>query len=140
MNVNIKLLHPEAKLPVKSHSTDACFDCYAVSKEYIGNLRYEYGLGFSLELPEGTQLDLRSRSSIHKTGLMLSNGIGTGDEGYTGEYKVVFYHVIPGMPPYEIGDRVCQIQLSKRTDMEFEIVNELQETERSDGGYGSTGN
>jgi len=139
MKVNIKLINA-INLPKKSHDTDACYDVIATSKHEYGDGRIEYGLGFSLELPSNTQLDLRARSSIHKTGLILSNGIGTGDEGYTGEYKVVFYHVLPNLKPYEIGDRVAQIQLRSREDMDFNIVNEINDTLRGAKGYGSTGN
>ena len=136
--VKIKLLHPEAQIPIRFNETDACYDVYAVSKNNYGDGRIEYGLGFSLELPPNTQLDLRSRSSIHKTGLVLSNSIGTGDEDYRGEYKAVFYHVIPTLKPYEVGERILQIQLRSREDMEFVSHYELSETARGDGGYGST--
>jgi len=137
--VKIKLLHPNAQIPQKAIDTDACYDVIATSKKDLGDGRIHYGLGFALEIPEGTQLDLRSRSSIHKTGLILSNCIGTGDEEYRGEYQAFFYHIIPTLPPYEIGDRILQIQLRTREDVEFEIINELSETERGTGSYGSTG-
>lgn len=136
--VKIKLIHTK-QLPHKAHDSDACYDAIATSKIEYGDGRIEYGLGFSLELPPNTQLDLRARSSIHKTGLILSNGIGTGDEGYTGEYKVVFYHIIPTLKPYEIGDRVAQIQLKSRQDMDLIVTSELSETVRGTNGYGSTG-
>jgi dUTP pyrophosphatase len=136
--VKIKLLKNNS-LPKKSYETDACYDVIATSKKEFGDGRIEYGLGFSLDLPENSQIDLRARSSIHKTGLILSNGIGTGDEGYTGEYKVVFYHIIPTLPAYEVGDRVAQIQLKLRNDIEFILVEELSESNRGTNGYGSTG-
>jgi dUTP pyrophosphatase len=137
--VKIKLLHPDAKTPIRFNETDACYDVYATSKTYIGDFRYEYGLGFSLELPENTQLDLRPRSSIYKTGLVLSNSIGTGDEDYRGEYRAIFYHVIPNLPPYEVGDRILQIQVRSREDVEFELVNEINNTLRGEKRFGSSG-
>lgn len=137
--VKIKLLHPNAKIPKKNKDSDACYDAFAISKRDMGNGVYEYGLGFSLELPENTQMDLRPRSSIYKTGLILSNCIGTGDEGYRGEYKAFFYHVIPSLPPYEVGDRIIQIQLRSREDMILEEVAELSDSERGSGGFGSSG-
>ena len=139
-SIKIKLLHPNAQVPKKAISTDACYDVIAVSKEDLGDGRIHYGLGFALEIPENTQLDLRSRSSIHKTGLILSNCIGTGDEEYRGEYQAFFYHVIPTLPPYEVGDRILQIQLRTREDVIFKITEELSETKRSNGGFGHTGN
>jgi dUTP pyrophosphatase len=137
--VKIKLLHPNAQIPKKAIDTDACYDVIATSKKDLGDGRIHYGLGFALEIPENTQLDLRSRSSIHKTGLILSNCIGTGDEEYRGEYQAVFYHVIPTLPPYEVGDRILQIQLKTREDVIFEITNELSDTTRGAKGFGSTG-
>lgn len=133
-------LDENAQLPKKNKDTDACYDVVATSKKDYGDGRIEYGLGFALELPKGTQLDLRARSSIHKTGMILSNCIGTGDEDYRGEYKAVFYHVVKSLPPYEVGDRILQIQLVNRENVNFELVESLSETERGTGGFGSSGN
>lgn len=137
--VKIKLHNELATMPKKSHKTDACYDVVATSKEDLGDGRIKYGLGFSAEIPFGTRLDLRSRSSIHKTGLILSNSIGTGDEGFTGEYQAIFYHVIQTLPPYEVGDRILQIHVEPRFDVEFSQVQELADTERGANGIGSTG-
>lgn len=138
--VKIKFIGSDRHFPKKSHETDACYDVIATSKHDYGDGRIEYGFGFALQIPPDTQLDIRPRSSIHKTGLILSNSIGTGDEGYIGEYKVVFYHVLPHLKPYEIGDRVAQIQLKTREDVsEFEEVEELSESNRGTGGFGSSG-
>ena len=84
-------------------------------------------------------LDLRPRSSIWKTGMVLSNAVGTIDELYRGEVSAVFYHVFPGMPRYRVGDRIGQIKLGITLPLEFEEVEELGETARGDAGYGSTG-
>jgi dUTP pyrophosphatase len=137
--VKIKLLHPDAQIPRKIIDSDACYDVVAVSKRDLGDGRIHYGLGFALEIPENTQLDLRPRSSIHKTGLILSNCIGTGDEEYRGEYQAFFYHVIPTLPPYNVGDRILQIQVKTREDVIFEITDNLSETDRGPQGFGHTG-
>ena len=84
-------------------------------------------------------LDLRPRSSIYKTGMVLSNAVGTIDELYRGEVSAVFYHVFPNMPRYRVGDRIGQIKLGFTLPIEFEEVDELGQTARGDGGYGSTG-
>lgn len=139
MQVLFKKLHPDAKLPFKKHDTDACYDVYATEMEDLGDGRIKYKLGFALGLPKGTQLDLRPRSSVHKTGLLLSNCIGTGDESYTGEYQAVFYNVLPNLPNYKPGDRILQIQIPSFRELEFVEVEELEETERGEGGFGSTG-
>jgi dUTP pyrophosphatase len=128
-----------AELPKKAYDTDACYDVVATSVEDLHDGRYRYGLGFSVQLPPNTRLDLRPRSSIHKTGMLLSNCIGTGDEGYTGEYQAVFYHILRHLPIYKIGDRILQIHVEKRNDVDFVIIeDELSATERGDGGFGST--
>ncbi len=137
--VKFKKLHPDAVLPKRAHSTDACFDVVATSKREDEYGRVFYGLGFSVEIPAGTRFDLRCRSSIFKTGLSLAYGIGTGDEGYTGEYTLVFYNLIKELPNYEVGDRVAQVCLDTRLDVEFVEVEALSETERGEGGLGSTG-
>jgi dUTP pyrophosphatase len=137
--IKVKLLNENSKLPKRFIDNDACYDVYAVSKNDLGDGRIEYGLGLAFEIPENTQLDFRPRSSIHKTGLILSNCIVTGDEGYRGEYKSVFYHVIKSLPPYEVGDRILQLQLRTREDVVFEVVENLTDTVRGDGGFGSTG-
>ena len=85
-------------------------------------------------------IDARPRSSVWKTGMVLSNCEGTIDEDYIGEVSAVFYHVMPNMPRYKVGDRVCQIKLGMAIPMEFVEVDELSESERGTGGYGSSGN
>ena len=72
--------------------------------------------------------------------MVLSNSIGTLDEFYRGEVMAVFYHVMPNMPRYKVGDRIGQIYLSTALPMQFEWVNEINmDTERGEGGFGSTG-
>ena len=83
-------------------------------------------------------IDLKCRSSVWKTGMSLSNCIGTLDEIYTGEAKAVFYHVMPNMPRYRAGDKLGQLSLSITEPLEFVEVDELDATERGDGGFGST--
>ena len=83
-------------------------------------------------------IDFRPRSSIKDTGLILSNCEGTIDEGYTNEIKAYFYHVIPDLPEYEIGDKIGQIKIGVTFKMNFSIVNEFKNTSRGLNGFGST--
>ena len=141
MIIKIKL-DDQAKMPIKHNRRDACFDVYATSMKDLGDGRIEYGLGIYLQpecLGQGVQFDFRPRSSIHKTGLLLSNCIGTGDEGYIGEYKAVFYNIIEELPNYKVGDRIVQMQVTQSVQIDFIEVNEFDDTERGVGGYGSTG-
>lgn len=146
MKVKFKQLHENAVIPFKTHERDFCYDCIATSCEEIASNVYKYGLGFALEIVDNRKhegsilsIDARPRSSIYKTGMVLSNSQGTIDEPYRGEICAVFYHVLPNMPKYEVGDKVCQIKLGVTGKMDFEVVDELSSTERNNGGFGSTG-
>lgn len=89
--------------------------------------------------PIKLSIDFRPRSSVWKTGMVLSNCQGTIDELYTGQVYAVFYHIMPNMPKYEVGDRIGQIKIGVTFPIEFVEVDSLNDTERGDGGYGSTG-
>ena len=89
--------------------------------------------------PINFSIDFRPRSSIYKTGMVLSNSIGTIDELYSGEVCAIFYHFLPDMPRYHKGDKIGQIKLGITLPMDFIEVDELDKTERGDGGFGSTG-
>lgn len=146
MKVKIKKLNPNAVIPYKATSGDYCYDCVAVSEEEIAPNIWKYGLGFALEIVCDEDLpfislsiDTRPRSSIWKTGMVLSNSVGTIDEGYRGEVCAIFYHVMPNMPRYKVGDRIVQIKLGCSENIDFEEADELSETDRGAGGFGSTG-
>ena len=167
MKVKFKKLRENAKLPVKKHDGDFCYDVYACTCEEVAPNVYKYMLGFSLQIAEdeglmirtsegkyhwqtvvdrvikyyGTDLsiDFRPRSSIWETGMVLANSCGTGDRPYTGEYAAYFYHVVPELPIYKVGDRILQMKIGITVPIEFEEVDELNKTDRGDGGFGSTG-
>ena len=145
MNVKIKKMHEGAVIPYKTHAEDMCYDVVATSCEEVAANVYKYGIGLAFQIdPCGirsstTCITLKPRSSIWKTGMVLSNSVGTIDELYTGQVYAVFYHVMKDMPIYKVGDRVGQINLETSLSMNFTVVNELDETARGGGGYGSTG-
>ena len=161
MKVKFKKLRDNAKLPVKSNESDFCYDVYACDCIEVLPGVYKYPLGFALQIDEmedfGLQewhagigfthiidklildIDFRPRSSIYKTGMSLCNCEGTVDRDYTGEVCAFFYHVKPELPKYEVGDRVAQMKIGFTLPIEFVEVDELDETERGDGGFGSTG-
>lgn len=84
-------------------------------------------------------IDFRPRSSVWKTGMSLSNCEGTIDEGYINNVSAVFYHLMPNMPKYEVGDKIGQIKIGVTLPMSFIEVDALDNTERGLNGYGSTG-
>ena len=146
MKVKVLKLHPDAVIPSKTYPTDYCYDCVAVSEEEVAPNVWKYGLGIALQIdryptmiPTAFSIDLRPRSSVWKTGMVLSNCVGTIDEAYTGEISAVFYHVMPNMPRYKVGDRIGQIKLGRTDVLDFYEVEELNATDRGEGGYGSTG-
>lgn len=84
-------------------------------------------------------LDFRPRSSVHKTGMVLSNCVGTIDELYRGEVKAYFYRVTFGKR-YKVGDRIGQVKLGFTLPIEWEVVDKVNSnTERGTKGFGSSG-
>lgn len=163
MKIKFKRYNENAAIPKKAYDKDFCYDLVAVSEEEIApNVwKYGFGLGFQIErgleemfvdkernmaqcvdismCPLNLSIDIRPRSSVWKTGMVLSNCTGTVDEGYTNEISVVFYHVMPDMPRYKVGDRVAQMKVGVTFPIEFEVVEELSKTERGNYGFGSSG-
>lgn len=142
MIVKLKKLSKDAIMPKYSKNGDACMDITAISERFVDEEDHgyiEYGTGLSFKLPEGYFMDIRPRSSISNTGLILANGPGTLDSGYTGELKVRFKW-LKGSKKYNIGDRIAQIMIMPYPFIDFEEVEELPNTDRNDGGFGSTGN
>ena len=103
----------------------------------VGTTGYK-GISFRRS-PIKLSLDIRPRSSIKDTGLVLCNSEGTIDEEYTGPIKFYFYHVLPWKKVYKVGDRIGQIKLGFTLPIDFEWVDKLNDTERGNGGFGSTG-
>lgn len=149
MKVKVKKLNENAVIPFKTYEKDFCYDVVAVSEEEVAPNVWKYGIGLAFQIDRGDtffaisdakiSIDFRPRSSVWKTGMVLSNCEGTIDELYTGEVFAVFYHVFPNMERYKVGQRIGQIKIGTTTPIEFVIVDELDETERNSGSYGSTG-
>jgi dUTP pyrophosphatase len=143
MKVKIKKVHPDAVIPSYAKNGDAGLDLVATTiiSETLGSITY--GLGIALEIPEGFVGLVFPRSSIRKTNLQLSNSVGVIDSGYRGELQATF-NKIQGIDNverenYKVGDRVCQIMIIPHPTIELNEVNELSNTERGEGGFGSTG-
>lgn len=145
MKLRFKRLTPEAAAPVRGSERSAAWDLYAteVVKDFDtpdGMPRVTVHTGLAVEIPEGWYGDLRPRSSVCHTGLILANGCGVIDSDYRGEITAVFY-----MPTrddtclYSVGERCLQLLISPVPDIELEEADELSPTTRGAGGYGSTG-
>ena len=137
MKVRIKKLNENAVIPTYAKGGDGGMDL--VITDIKGENKYDitYGFGISMEIPEGFMGLVFPRSSIRKTDLILSNSVGVIDSGYRGEIQVTFKKT--GLNKYEIGDRGVQIIIMPHPPIEFEEVEELTNTERGEGGFGSTG-
>lgn len=96
--------------------------------------------GLFLEIPNGYEIQVRARSGMSiKHGITLINGVGTIDSDYRGELGIPVVNL--SNEEYEIksGDKVAQIILAKYEHLEFKLEESLEETDRSDGGFGHTG-
>jgi len=149
MKTKIKLLNKNSKVPIKGEPNAMCYDCFANTIHRRQDRKIEVGLGFSATPPKGYGIRLIPRSSLTKHWWVMNNSIGVGDPDYKGEYKTIFTPIpmynhfngkhIDQVFPYEINERCCQMEIYKREDFEFEIVDELTGEDRG-GGFGSTGN
>lgn len=157
IDVKIKFLNEDAKMPYKKNRTSFCYDLYASTDALPvyddegnvikGVVRYGTGLAFeidrdSVEVDSDDVLlclDARPRWSVYKTGLSLCNCLAAVDEEYRGEVFVYFYDVVPELPKYRKGDRIVQINLSSTESLDFIPCDELSETDRGDGGFGHSG-
>jgi dUTP pyrophosphatase len=154
MIVKIKKVHEDVQIPEYAKDGDAGLDLVAISKT-VTNDYVEYKTGLAMEIPEGHVGLVFPRSSLSKYDLQLCNSVGVIDSGYRGEILCRF-NVIQNDPiqpnlfenivgtvkrnslTYEIGDKVAQIIIIPYPKVKFEEVKELTETERGEGGFGST--
>lgn len=145
-HVGVKVYREDetVKLPTYSKQGDACMDVYVHSIEEKDD-RVVYHTGLHFKLPEDYEMEIRPRSSNTKTMAIMQNSPGTLDEGYTGELMIVHRAIDTPFTPvieYNVGDRVAQILVRHREQIiwdEVETIEELGETERGAGGFGSTG-
>ena len=139
LKVKIKKLNENAVIPTYSKNGDAGLDLTAISEKWNeDNSIVTYDTGLAIEIPKGHVGLLFPRSSIYKTSLDLTNAVGVIDSGYRGSIMLKFRYVEEGMV-YDVGDRVGQLIIMPYPQIEFEEAEELSETERNTGGFGSTG-
>ena len=142
MKVRIKKLNENAVIPTYAKDGDAGMDLVATSIISTTSTQITYGIGLALEIPKGFVGLIFPRSSVRKTRLMLSNCVGVIDSGYRGELQATFNkvnHDSVSENDYKVGDRIAQIMIIPHPSIEFEEADELSDTERGDGGFGSTG-
>lgn len=150
IEVKIKRLSDTAILPTYGSTEAACLDLYADSKQ----LKWAYDgivainahetvvipTGFAFQPPTGYCGMIYARSGIAtKKGLRPANCVGVCDEDYTGEYKVALHNDSNENIVIHHGDRIAQLMFVPYNQVKLEEVEELTETERGNGGFGSTG-
>ena len=142
LQVKFKKLSSSSKLPVKGSLEAACWDVYANTITFQNN-KMVIGLGFSTEIPVGYKAVVVPRSNLVKHNWVLNNSVGIIDSDYRGEWKVFLTplegKLIDNALPYGVGDRCAQIYFEKVLDIEFIEVEEVNETDRGAGGFGSSG-
>lgn len=165
MYIDVKKKHAGVELPYLATEGAAGFDLIADSflKLYKGseevslseNLKFSIqqgymvlrpfervliGTGLFMSIPKGFQLEIRDRSGVSlKRGLKVFNSPGTIDSDYRGEIGVILCNMTQSLSKIKIGERIAQGVLTQYTQPIFSIVDELESTERNEGGFGSTG-
>lgn len=159
--VKFKKINENSKLPTKATPGSAAYDCYVNSINFIASMpekklfsmdnsfksytlqpneRIAIGLGFVTEIPDGYYMTLSSRSGMSLWyGFIVNNAPAIIDSDYRDEWKVIITNLGDKPKEVAIGDRICQTMLKKIVDFEMIESNNLSETERNKGGFGSTG-
>lgn len=143
-NINIKVVNTSG-LPLPGYQTEhaAGFDLLAAVEQDVTIMPSERAIiptGLKIELPEGYELQIRGRSGLAaKSGIMLANGVGTIDADYRGEIGIILLNT--SKEPFTVyrGDRIAQGIVAQFEQASWIEVNELSETSRGTGGFGSTG-
>jgi len=142
--VKFAKLHPEAVIPKYAKEGDAGLDLTAISMQKVDNESgtfHEYKTGLAVEIPEGYVGLLFPRSSNSKMDLLLSNSVGVIDSGYRGDIGFRFKETADSPRKYSVGDRVGQLLILPYPKVYTQEVSydQLTQTERGTGGYGSSG-
>ena len=139
MVLKVKRLHENAILPKRAKKGDAGLDLVATEIKSETSKQITYGTGIAIEIPEGFVGLAFPRSSIRNVGLELSNAVGVIDSGYRGEVQATFNKNGVNDVFYKVGERICQLVIVPLPVVTIKEVDELSETERGEGGFGSTG-
>jgi len=160
MEIKIKRLTPTAQMPTKAHSSDACFDLYldapdAIYHEWNGGVEVKTArgikirpnetvmlhTGIAMETPIGYYSAIYARSGLAcKQGLRPANCVGIVDAPFRGEVVVALHNDSAETRIVHHGDRIAQMAILPVLDVKLVESDNLSETERGSGGFGSSGN
>ena len=141
LEVKIKRIHADAKLPLQANTGDAGMDLYSIVTVEIpsGEARL-IQTGLQIELPKGTEAQIRPRSGLAlKHSLTVLNSPGTIDEGYRGEIGVIIINHGKETFIVEKSMRIAQMVIQTVPVVQLTEVNELSQSERGSSGFGSSG-
>jgi len=140
MKIKFKKLNNEAIIPSFAKDGDAGMDITATSVDWSkSNLYIEFGTSLAIEIPKGYVGLIFPRSSISKTNHFLKNSVGVIDSGYRGEIKIRMSVDEDKTRCYVPGNKIAQLIIIKLPFFEIEEVEELSDTDRGEGGFGSSG-
>lgn len=141
--MKIKKLSKDAQVPTYATSGAACFDIHSIDEGYvddIGHVSEIFRTGLAFEVPKGNVMLVFSRSGHgFNNDVRLANSVGVIDEDYRGEVMVKLTADPNGLLAVKSGDRIAQAMVLPVERVYFEVVDELSETKRGIGGFGSSG-
>lgn len=139
--MQVKKLNSNAVIPMKAKKGDAGFDLFSIEDTLLKAGEFKaLGTGVAIQLPPGTEGQIRPRSGLAlNKGVTVLNSPGTIDEGYRGELKVILINHSKEDFQIEKDMKIAQLVIKPLLDVGLEISTELTETERGEGGFGSTG-
>lgn len=138
LEIKFKKLHREAKTPTQGTPGSAGWDLYAAE----GHMEVHstvFDTGIAIELPKGYVGLVVPRSSIYKVNHRLVNSVGVIDSDYRGTIKAMFDNTGYSDKIYGLGDRICQLIVIPYPEVNFVETDNLTDTARGQGGFGSTG-
>lgn len=142
-DINIKLLNEFAKVPTRGSAQAAGYDLYAAVNydiEIQPHSTVKVDTGISIEIPEGYFGGIYARSGLAtKQGLRPANCIGVVDADYRGPIIVALHNDTMYPQRIKAGERIAQLIIQPYLNVDFNVVDELTDTERGEGGFGSTG-
>ena len=144
MRLNIKRLTKTAKIPARGSEMAAGYDLYADTTDVIeipphGTVMVSTGI--TIEIPEGYFGAIFARSGMaRERGLRPANCVGVVDPDYRGAWMIAVHNDTDQPKTVEAGERIAQMVVMPYLNIDFEEVEELSETKRGGGGFGSTGN
>lgn len=142
VSVKIQKLNENANIPRYAHGNgeDAGFDLESIEDFVLmPGLPVAVGTGLVFQIPVGYEMQVRSRSGLALKGVIVANSPGTIDPGYRGEVKVILVNVGRNPVSFVSGQRIAQAVIARTVSAQFKVEETLDESERGEGGFGSTG-